>query len=267
MLESVDFYFRKYDKIKESLRYIEDLGVDRFIVTSPLLMDIICDVTNLPIKISTIVSPRYINSLEYYKEMGADMVCIDIYKNRHFDFLRDYNYESLQKGITIELLTNEFCMYGNAPCADIMRTPCYTHSALGGNMSQYFSNWPFGKCQKKRKEQPICWLKAPFVLPQHLSIYKELTGINHFKLSGRTNSSEFWEKTVKSYFEQDFQGNLLNLYEEPQKTKTVSDFNPSIQELNDVGFFDIWFKDKKSCDYRCGKYCNWCELKFMELIK
>ena len=267
LLESVQHYHFTLSEIKKSLKQIEELGVDRFIVTSPLLMEIIKETSRLPIKISTILAPKYTSNLKNYKEIGVDMVCMDIYNNRNIEFLQTYNVNALKHGITVELLVNEFCMYGDAPCADILRSACYAHSALGGNKEHYFNDWPFGRCQLKRKEQPISWLKSPFILPQHMEIYSDLTGINHFKISGRTNTSEFWTKTILSYFSQDFQGELLSLYEQPQQTKASSMFNPLISELENIGFFDIWFKNKKSCMYNCGTPCSWCENKLKELNK
>jgi collagenase-like PrtC family protease len=267
LLESVQQYHFTLNKIKESLKQIEGLGIDRYIVTSPLLMEIIKETSVLPIKVSTILAPRYISNLKNYKEMGVDMVCVDIYNNRNIDFLINYNVSALKHGITVELLVNEFCMYGDAPCADILRSACYAHSALGGNKEHYFNDWPFGRCQQKRKEQPISWLKSPFILPQHMGMYSNFTGINHFKISGRTNTSNFWNTTVLSYYSQNFQGELLSLYEQPQQTKASSNFNPLISELENIGFFDIWFKNKKSCVYNCGTSCFWCDEKYKELNK
>lgn len=266
LVESVEHIFIHEDHYVSLLKMLEDCGVRRFIMANPLLMEIAAKHTKLPIKISTIMAASYISDLKYYKDLNTDAVCINIYKNRNLQFLKMYNKLAESYGISSELVANEFCMFGKSPCSDILRQACYNHSALGGNENKLYNNWPFGRCQQARLEDPSSWLRAPFILPQYMKFYSEMTGIHKFKITGRTNTVEHVDFLIDAYLSENYEGDLLNLYMQPNNDAVRERIDIQIACLEKVHFFDKWFsEDSNFCNYNCCE-CNWCDKKYKEVI-
>lgn len=260
----------KYIQKQESdyikwFKYLEEVGVSRVTVANPLLIEILRSCSNLPIEISTIMNPTYISSLKYYKEWGVDKVCLNIYMNRNINQLNDFQKYALSLGIDIQLIVNEFCSYGSSPCLGLLRGACFEHSSNRGNKEKLFDGWPFNKCHQARMEDKTSWLRAPFILPQHLRTYQKLTGIHEFKITGRTNSLDHVNFLMGAYMAEEYGGQLIDLWIDPaspNKQLMGKIVDLTCDELIDAGLFDNWFTTDKACNYDCGFNCNWCDLKF-----
>lgn len=265
LTESVESFHEKEKNNIKILRYLQSVGVDRLIVSNPLWMELISQYTDMKIKISTILAVNNVLAIKHYANYRVDTICADIYANRNINLLREMQREGNRYGINIELLANEICMFGDVPCSSQLRTNCYLHSSFGGNQKSLYGGWPFERCQRARFQNPICWLKIPYILPQHLKNYRELTGITHYKISGRTNTSEYLIKTVQNYIRQNFDGNIQEFFMLPQNTQSESSKNFEVKELEKLGLFSKWLSWNGSCDYQCYK-CGHCE-RIYEKIK
>lgn len=250
---SVLNYHNELKKTIDALHYLEDIGIEHVIVSNPLLMEIISNYSNLKIKISTIQGVNRASSIKHYANYNVYKLCPDIYVNRNILLLKSLYTEAKKYGIELELLANEICLYGDTPCNNILRTACYTHSSLGGNPDALFNNWPFERCQAERDKYPICWLKIPYILPQYLQYYQEHTGINHFKITGRTNTHTYLLNTLHHYMNLDYSGKLQNLFMLPSN-QINSNVSIYADHLND--FFDNLYR-LESCDYKCES-CLFC---------
>lgn len=256
-LKVMDF-FNNITKYTSNLKYLKEIGVDELIVANPLIMKLASDTVDIPLKISTIVGVNNTNSIKYYKDLNVNSICLDIYKNRNLPFIKNFCRIGAENNIETELLVNEICMFGDAPCSNFLRQACYANSTFGGNEEKILNNWPFGICQKKREENPICWLKTSSILPQHIDIYRKLTGVKRFKISGRTNENAYVKNIVKAFFEKKYNGEIKNFFSLPQNNPSLGDFNPTISTLEETGLYDNWLSLDCVCDYdcdRCGK-CN-----------
>ena len=253
---SINNYYEEIGEIVSLLKYLENVGVKRIIVSNPLLMEIVSDYTDLKLKISTIQGVNRASSIKYYAANNVDMICPDIYVNRNIPLLQSMSVEARKHGVELELLANEICLFGDTPCSNTLRTACYTHSSLGGNPDSLFNNWPFERCQTERRKHPVCWLKIPYILPQYVTYFQEQTGIRHFKISGRTNTHEYLLKTVRCYMEMDFKGKIQELFMLPSNHVDF-DVDVSAEQLMNCGFFDKLYSSK-ACDYRCEN-CRFCD--------
>lgn len=253
---AVSDYHKDFKKILASLQYLERIGVEHIIVSNPLLMEFVSNYSDLRIKISTIQSVNRVSSLKYYSDYNVNRICPDIYLNRNIASLKSLSTEARKYGIELELLVNEICLYGDAPCSNILRTACYLHSCLGGNPDSLFNNWPFERCQTERKKHPICWLKIPYILPQYLKYYQEHAEIKHFKITGRTNTHEYLLNTLKHYMNLEYKGTIQELFMLPSNQFSGAVPIYAEQLVND-GFFDELY-NFKSCDYKCERclFCN-----------
>ena len=137
-------------------------------------------------------------------------------------------------------------------------------------MNNIDSNYPFDLCTQKRAENPILWIKAPFILPEWLKLYNEQFGITSFKITGRTHPINSILKTIEMYLS--------------QKTDSLM----SIEELWGYGLpgnklrNPIFIPAKKIADSQylygvflfggcgkaiCGEECNVCHIFLEGLLK
>lgn len=256
--EDVSSVHARLQEIISNFRYLENIGVTRVILSNPLLMEIVSEYTNLKIKVSTIMGLNKPNAIKHYSEWNVDNICPDIYANRNLPLLKKLQLTAAQYGICLELLVNEVCFYGDAPCNNVLRTSCYQHSSMGGNPMKFFNDWPFQRCQSARDKNPICWLKIPFILPQHLQAYCGFTGINRFKISGRTNTEAYLLWITERYMAQHFEGDIRNLFMLPQNSVPNDTLGITINDLEKYDFFSSRLNGNLCCNYNCNEcyYCN-----------
>lgn len=255
---SVGQFAADKDKLINRFKYLESVGVRRVIVSNPLLMELISECTDLKIKVSTILGINKPTALQYYSKYNVDNICPDIYINRNIPLLRQLCQEGQKYGIQMELLANEVCFYGDTPCNNVLRSTCYQHSSMGGNQEKLFSGWPFSRCQEERRKNPICWLKIPYILPQHIREYATLTGITRFKVSGRTNTTEYLLHIVEKYMTEKFDGEIEQLFMLPQNVASAKIGKFHVNNLIRLKHFDKWLNGKSFCDYNCH-VCKHCE--------
>ncbi len=258
LYSSVEELAENREAVEKNLKYLEEVGITRLIVSNPLMMEIASQATDLPIKASTILGINRPSALSHYRRFRVDSVCTDIYINRDLPLLCEMQREGEKLGIAIELLANEICFFGDVPCSNVLRNTCYQHSSMGGNEATCFGGWPFSHCQAARREHPSCWLKIPYILPQHMKRYVEKTGIRRFKISGRTNSQQYLFTTLERYMSQSFSGRIPELFMLPQNTVSQAEQAPDVARLDELDFFERWLDGKRGCDYRCFA-CRHCE--------
>lgn len=270
-VESVEEIYEKRNILVDAFKILEDVGISRLTFSNPLLIEIAEEFCDIPIDISTILHPTFIANIQTYSEWNVDKVYVNIYLNRDIQFLKRYNSAAKKYNIRPSLMVNEFCMFGATPCLGIQRDACYACSTSGGNEKGYFSNWPFDRCHTARMENAVAWLSACFILPQHLRFYKKETGISNFKITGRTNSVEHLAFLVKTYFSENYQGELVTLWVDPGKPVEFAiekQVDITVRELEEVHFFSRWFSKKyEPCDFSCGIECNWCKDKYEEILR
>ena len=63
------------------------------------------------------------------------------------------------------------------------------------------------------------WLKTRFIRPEDLHKYSDL-GINSFKVTGRTGSTNYLKSVIKAYVSESWNGNLLSLWKPLETIKT-----------------------------------------------
>jgi collagenase-like PrtC family protease len=258
-----DLEQRRKSKIDLFLRNLEELGVKRVTVAHPLIGRIVSDCCNLAIEVSTIMQNETVGQLAKYQDMmpNVDKICMSIYKNRDFRFLEKFKREADKLGIIVELLANEFCSIGGIPCHGLYRTSCYAVHSHGGNDQLSFDGYPIkGKhgCITSRIQSPASYLKARFILPQWYDKYFEMTGIDHFKISGRTHTFEQIMPVIEAYTSGNFDGNLMDLW---LLDKDHAHLNIDAKALEGEYFLDQWTDGNTdfACHERCGVNCSFCD--------
>jgi hypothetical protein len=179
------------------------LGVTWFIVAYPPVAGIVNSFGGNVIwsTIQGVADPR---TLQHVVDNYAEVVCPSIYKNRHLGWIQ--RVVNLVGGNAIELLANEFCMLDRSPCSGVHRRACYEHHTRGVSK---WNPYPMSICRAARRADPASWLRAPFILPEWLSLYPEDVT---FKITGRTHPSDLVRRTVEMYAAGESYGNLCDLW-------------------------------------------------------
>lgn len=261
--------------IAELVKYLEAIGVYRITVANPLLLEIIRNYANSEIEteISTIAHIDTITQIKYYHEKyNVNKVCGNLNKNRDFEFLEKAAKYCNKNGIIYELMANEFCGVGGKDYAThcIYRDSCYLCHATNSTFDDTttFDSYPMNICTDSRNLNISNWLKLKWIRPEDLIYYNKI-GLNYFKITGRTGSSEYIRKTIKAYFDCSYDGNLIELWKPLESIKPgtkeseVKNFYIDNKKLN--GFLDMWAtqnpftKSYHKCDNEvCGETCRYC---------
>ena len=231
--------------------------VDNFIVAHPGVIDFMHDeCPQANIIVSTIMNVHTLPQVQWIKDNWPQVVriCPAIEKSRDRPWLARANAI-----IPLELLANEFCSMGGVTCEGLYRQACY----MGQSLQQ--QGWcARDKCMEQRKEDPAAWLKSYFILPQWLDQYYRDTGVQHFKITGRTHGPEYFKCIMETYLSGKAAGNLLSLWGQLESTfkgvdqkdaqgKAEKNLYIPIDVIEDINFWKCWPDE-------CGRTCKKCDI-------
>lgn len=263
--------------IQDLVKYLEGIGVYRITFANPMMAMFIREVSDIELELSTIAHLDTVTQAKYFHEtLGVNKFCGNIMRNRDKDFLERLAKYANENNIIIELLANEFCgVAGNTyatHCA--YRDSCYLcHAAnVTKEDSMSYDNYPMHFCMSARDDHSdVAWLRMRWIRPEDLHYYNSI-GINYFKISGRTGTTEYITKLMEAYMSQKWEGNLLNLWKPLQ---TIYNGNQEFTEELPInipnkkldGFLDHWFNQNCECsNFLCGTDCTYCK-DFFDNIK
>lgn len=261
--------------IQDLALWLQEIGVYRITIANPMMAMFIREVSNIELEISCITHVDTVTQFKYYHEtLGINKFCCSILKNRNKEFLTRAAKYCNENGIILELLANEFCgvagvdVNGNhyaTHCA--YRDSCYLCHACNKTKedSESYNNYPMNFCMSARNSTPEAWLRMRWIRPEDQHYYNEI-GINYFKVSGRTGSTEYLAKVIEAYMSETFDDNLLTLW---KPLETIYDGQNELQHKHNInipnkkldGFLDKWFKGNGwECEnHMCGGDCKYCE--------
>lgn len=262
--------------IQDLVKWLEDIGVYRITIANPMMALFIREVSDIELEISCISHVDTVTQIKYYHEtFRINKFCLSLLKNRNKKFLINAQKYADENGIVLELLANEFCGVAGVDaqgthyathCA--FRDSCYICHATNKTKedSMAYNNYPMGYCMSARSSTPEAWLRMRWIRPEDQKVYRDLTSVNYFKLSGRTGTSEYLKFVMEAYMSGSFDGNLLQLW---KPLKSIYDGKTELKSETDVdipnkkldGFIDKWMNgDGWECaDQLCGTTCKYCE--------
>ncbi len=158
----------------------------------------------LKIDVSTFAGVNNLKKLEQWQALGVNTITLDISANRDFRFLKQAAKTS--KG-SIKLMVNQCCrpdcMHFNHH-ANIISHQSTTRD------KQFPLEYCSFNCKYDRIKDPGILLKSPWIRPEDLQYYNKL-GLNKFKIVQRQDPTEKICRTVRAYFNGEYQGNLLDI--------------------------------------------------------
>lgn len=258
-------------KILEYISFLSCSGIDTITVTLPLMAEYIRSVDKkIGIEISTIAHIDTVTQVAVWKERyGVRKVCGNLYKNREVKFLKSLADYCNTNDIVFTVMANEFCGNGLEESSGatncIYRDHCYSlHSIDYEKDDHIYCNYPIGRCIQSRTKATD-WLKMHFIRPEDLRLYNTI-GINHFKITGRTGSTDYILKVAEAYADEYFEGNLLELWKHLETINDIkgdSTYVPHcyIDNRKLETFLHFWFENEQhTCaNEECGVSCTYCE--------
>ena len=248
------------------LEWISSIGVDSVTVTIPYLIELIKrQFPNLKIRVSTIAHVNSVARAKLVESLGADSITLDINVNRDFTLL-----QAIRNAVSCELtiLMNNLCLY-QCPYEyyhhDGQGHASQSYNPLGG----YYVDYCVLRCTLDRLCDISQIIKCRWVRPEDIHVYEEI-GMDMFKISGRSMSSERIVHAATAYSSRHYEGNLydiLNII--TPKTGFINSALPGVQNNGNgslpkfyidnqalEGFMD--FFRKQNCPSGCGQ-CNYCQ--------
>ena len=271
-------------ELSNFIKFLDGIGVKIVTVTNPLLAIFVRKVSEtIEIEVSTIAHIDAVTQIKAWRDqLGATRVCGNLLKNRCVRFLRNAARYCIQNGITLNLMVNEFCGVGGAAEGDaqpygthcIYRDSCYLCHAENTSCEddELFGFYPMGYCISSRSD-PSIWLKMPFIRPEDIEQYWKI-GINHFKITGRTGTTEYILKVAEAYIKGSWDGNLLALWK-PLETIFTGENELTFKQPYFIdnkqlsGFVDHWFENEEHdcASELCGETCTYCNEFYRRVIQ
>lgn len=253
------------------LGFFDANDVDLITVGSPILLEMIKQYYpdhKFDIEVSTIMHVDTLTQIKYLHDMyGVKKVCGNLMKNRDFEFTKRASDLCRSLGIQYELMVNEFCGVGTSEYAThcIYRDSCYICHSTNVNESDAnsFNNYPMGLCTAGRNANPANWLRSNFIRPEDLGLYEEFTGVDRFKITGRTGSADYQMRTLEAYMSGSFDGDLLELWKPLETIKQVNvsdsvDYKIIPNKKLD-GFIKPFANGRVCANEVCGTTCDYCQ--------
>jgi len=194
-------------EVSDFLKYLAGCGVSSVTIAHPVLLQFVKrEFPDFRLNVSLIAGVDTVAAARKFEDLGVDVINLNPFtSNRDFDTLR-----AIRQAVHCELE-----LYANIPCLDHCPRRV-AHYEYSGRASQETGNPevsqdPFlMRCSYTFLSDPVEFLRSPFIRPEDVSAYREL-GIDIFKLSDRTESTEFLLRTARAYAGEKYDGNLFEL--------------------------------------------------------
>jgi collagenase-like PrtC family protease len=194
---------REYAERGELRRFVEDLaglGVRRFTVALPTVLDVFADLPEARVTISTILAVQSPVAVRFAEQFPwVDRLCVPESLNRDLPKLA-----RLCRGTRLEISTivNSFCLLW---CP--FRAPHYDYESHPAEGPQDY----LGRiCDSVRRRDPAAILGSPWIRPEELDRYIAL-GVGLFKFSGREMPGADFMRSVRAYNTRRYDGDVIDL--------------------------------------------------------
>lgn len=262
--------------IQDLVKWLESIGVYRLTIANPEILIMVREVSNIEVEMSCITHIDTVTQMKYYHEtFGVNKFCCSILKNRNKEFLiRAQDYCS-RNGCILEIMCQEMCGVAGIDNQGshyathcVFRDSCYICHACNRTKEESMldNNYPMSYCMSARSSTPEAWLRMRWIRPEDQKVYREKTGINYWKVSGRTGTLEYMKFVLEAYMSESYDGNLLGLwkplssiYDGKTELKSKTDIDIPNKKLD--GFINKWMDGNGwECEnHECGYSCRYCE--------
>lgn len=207
-------------KIRDFIHTMYDIGIRAFTLNSPILIKYVKrEFKDVFVTLGLYAYPTTIQHIEYWRNWGVDEITLDHGFNRRFDLLKNLLAQYKDTDLHLRVIANNLCL---RECPFRLAHGCFVgHS----DPDKFTMDYSLVNCAYKKVTHPAAILTSEFIRPEDVHYYREIaeeTGNKNFsiKLIDRTRTTDFLHKVIKSYMEESYDGNLLDLVNWPQ-AKTI----------------------------------------------
>jgi len=237
------------------LKELSNIGVTSLTVAMPSIIELINTFGfDFKIKTSAICQVSSANKALFYKRLGVERVVIDEDIARKFDSIKEI---CSAFGDGVEVIVNSLCMKNCAYKMFHYNHESHNHEEISNKASGYYYNRCIYQISKDIRNP----LKLNWIRPEDLKHYTNI-GVNYFKIQGRQSVHRGNPvETLKYYFEENYNGNLIDLFTLFRKDNNYESNLPYIDNKSLNGFLEP-FLNKNFCKENCSS-CDYC-LKYAE---
>jgi len=239
-----------YNTILWYLNQLNNIGIDSITVAEPYIIELLNDFSMKTVVscISMVNSPQ---RARFFENMGADVITLDPDINRDFKMLN-----AIKKSVScdLRLMVNEGCLY-KCPFR-YSHFNLFSHVTTAGMKPPIFGDYYFDKCISIRVRDPEQIIKSPWIRPEDIKKYEEITPF--FKITGRANTVSWIVNCMNIYCSGNYDGNLLEILDCPSELRDLYFIDNKKLE----GCIDYW----RDCDKLCID-CNYCKMVTNSALK
>lgn len=227
-------------------------NLDAVTIANPLYMQKIRkELPDIEINASVLAEIDSVQRAVFFKKLGADVIVPDRDINRNPELLKEIKEAT---GCELKLMVNEGCLF-KCPYRKF-HFNIVSHWSKEGKMpkDKFFFN-----CYHINRIDPSQMLKSCWIRPEDLKKYSKIA--DYFKISGRSRDTEWIMNTIKSYLNEEFDGNLLEIMDSNLNEVRVK-YNAFVDNKSLDGFLE----KVASCDKNCFK-CHYCDELAKKIIK
>ena len=204
-----EYYREERYHIEKLLDWIDGIGVTWITVANPIILQL-CKKKHpkLKISLSSFANVDNVERAKYFIDMGVDEITVRENINREFSLLERLSQLS---SCEMQVLANQTCLY-QCPL-QFYHDNVMSHGSLVLSTDEK-NDLPLDQCMffctYKKFSNPQNLIKARWIRPEDLSIYKKY-GIHKFKITDRIKSTDWLVKVVGAYHQQRYPGNLADI--------------------------------------------------------
>lgn len=262
-------YSPEFNKnIENEIEKLVSYGVDGFIVALPFLIGKIRnEYPDIEISASSFARISTMREIEEYKNLGVSTIILHEDTSRDFKFLEKASNYVKDNDMDIEVITDNSCLFG----CPYRRTHDVISSLSSKNSDgKFWFEYPLLFCATDVYNDPKNIIKMRWIRPEDTKLYEDI-GIDRFKIASRTKNTDWILKSVKAYYDRNYNGNLLDILSYPQGNavpKAMEKINgPDIyNELRNIyidnkKFPDAWlnFFKHNDCNSMSCESCGYCD--------
>ncbi len=216
-LGNIEWTAQGQKRIRKFLDWLTAIGVDAVTVAVPYLLQVVKKCyPHFATKISVCAGIYNPIQAKYWESLGADEVSLSPWLvNRNFKLLRRIR---AAVNCDLQIYANTRCLIG-CPFANYHYSSTSHSSTSSGINNGFFINYCMYSCAYLALSEPWRLIASCWIRPEDLHYYKE-AGINTVKLSERGIKTEYIQRIVEAYTEEEYDGNLMDLFLSPSKSLT-----------------------------------------------
>lgn len=211
-----EFQKRFHSNLLQLLDRLTSMKVDGVTVASPYLCRLIKErYPHFYISVSIYNGVRTLSQINYWEQMGADEITLDLCVNRDFDKLRTFLKGTTGSNMILRLLGNNICLHG---CPFVNNhAVAHAHASRQSEFSSSFHiDYQVLSCYNFKIKNPTKLISAKWIRPEDIHLYEDLmqeTGNDRLtiKLMERDRSTEWLVRAITAYTNRSYDGNLLDL--------------------------------------------------------